>query len=204
VGRHSKGRGGRGETARSSVYGPHGHRRKRGRAPPLRARGLSHRTAAVVQTPVTTRVWRRTAWIVAGVVLVAVALWFARAYSADDLDLRHRGLHCVRRSADRRAFGTAHAQTRGRRDRLFGLLAFIAIFLVIVVPLAISQTQLLAANIPAYAGTAQGWLAEAQSSLQRHFPTLKLPAYGVNTGRIGATQTSSLSPAQSLRSAPSQ
>jgi predicted PurR-regulated permease PerM len=73
----------------------------------------------------------------------------------------------------------------------FGLLALIAIFLVIVVPLAISQTQLLAANIPAYAGTAQGWLAEAQSSLQQHFPTLKLPAYGVNTGRIGATQTSS-------------
>jgi predicted PurR-regulated permease PerM len=49
----------------------------------------------------------------------------------------------------------------------------------------------LAANIPAYAGTAQDWMTQAQNSLQRFLPTLKLPTYGVSSGHIGATQTSS-------------
>jgi predicted PurR-regulated permease PerM len=144
-----------------------------------------------VQTPVTTRVWRRAAWIVAGVVLVLAALWFAAHIP------RTISIFVI---AAFIAFGVQPIVGRLERRMpkpvavtivFFGLLALIAIFLVIVVPLAISQTQLLAANLPTYAGTAQGWLAEAQSSLQQHFPTLKLPAYDVNTSRIGATQTSS-------------
>ncbi len=61
---------------------------------------------------------------------------------------------------------------------LSGLLLLIAIFLVIVVPLTISQTQLLAANLPAYAGTASlDDAAEAQ--LARAFPARSsIPANG--------------------------
>jgi predicted PurR-regulated permease PerM len=144
-----------------------------------------------VQTAVTGRTWRRVAWILAGVVLIAAALWFASHIP------RTISVFLI---AAFIAFGVQPIVGRLERRMpkplavaivFFGLLALIAIFLVIVVPLAISQTQLLAANIPAYAGTATGWMTEAQSSLQRLLPTLKLPTYGVNTGRIGATQTTS-------------
>jgi predicted PurR-regulated permease PerM len=144
-----------------------------------------------VQTAVSSRVWRRVAWITAGVILIAAALWFAAHIP------RTISIFLI---AAFIAFGVQPIV--GRLERripkplaiaivFFGLLALIAVFLVIVVPLAISQTQLLAANVPAYAGTAQGWMTEAQNSLQRLVPTLKLPAYSFTGSRIGATQTSS-------------
>lgn len=139
----------------------------------------------------TTGAWRRAAWIAAGIVLAAAALWFAAHIP------RTISIFVI---AAFIAFGVQPIVGRLERRMpkplavaivFFGLLALIAIFLVIVVPLAISQTQLLVANIPLYAGTAQSWMTEMQDSLQRLVPTLKLPVYGVNTGRIGATQTSS-------------
>jgi len=144
-----------------------------------------------VQTAVSSRVWRRVAWITAGVILIAAALWFAAHIP------RTISIFLI---AAFIAFGVQPIVGRLERRMpkalavaivFVGLLALIAIFLVIVVPLAISQTQLLAANIPAYAGTVQDWMAQAQDSLQRFLPTLKLPTYGVGTGHIGATQTSS-------------
>ena len=69
-----------------------------------------------------------------------------------------------------------------------GLLLLVAVFLVVVVPLTIAQTQLLASNVPAYAATAQNWAMDAQSSLEQYFPTLHLPAF--NIGRIGGAQMS--------------
>ncbi len=144
-----------------------------------------------MQTAVSSRVWRRAAWIVAGVIAIAVALWFAAHIP------RTISIFLI---AAFIAFGVQPIVGRLERRMpkplavaivFVGLLALIAIFLVIVVPLAISQTQLLAANIPAYAGTAQDWMTQAQNSLQRFLPTLKLPTYGVSSGHIGATQTSS-------------
>ncbi len=144
-----------------------------------------------MQTAVSSRVWRRVAWITAGVILIAAALWFAAHIP------RTISIFLI---AAFIAFGVQPIVGRLERRMpkalavaivFVGLLALIAIFLVIVVPLAISQTQLLAANIPAYAGTVQDWMAQAQDSLQRFLPTLKLPTYGVGTGHIGATQTSS-------------
>ncbi|MGC9991420.1 MAG: AI-2E family transporter [Candidatus Cybelea sp.] len=144
-----------------------------------------------MQTAVSSRVWRRAAWITAGVVAIVVALWFAAHIP------RTISIFVI---AAFIAFGVQPIVGRLERRMpkalavtivFVGLLALIAIFLVIVVPLAISQTQLLAANIPAYAGTAQDWMTQAQNSLQRFLPTLKLPTYGVSSGHIGATQTSS-------------
>ena len=73
----------------------------------------------------------------------------------------------------------------------FGLLLLVAIFLVIVVPLTISQTQLLAANIPALCdhGARLARAASKRRSKQ-HFPTLKLPASDFNFGKIGGAQIS--------------
>ena len=89
-----------------------------------------------MQAPVTLRVWRRAAWIVAGIVLVAAALWFAAHIP------RTISIFLI---AAFIAFGVQPIV--GRLERrvpkplavaivFFGLLALIAIFLVVVVPSA--------------------------------------------------------------------
>jgi predicted PurR-regulated permease PerM len=144
-----------------------------------------------MQTALGGDVWRRIAWIAAGVVLFCLALWFAARIP------RTIAIFVI---AAFIAFGVQ--PIAGRLERrmpkplavgivFFGLLVIVVVFLVIVVPLTISQTQLLAANIPTYATTVQGWLAAAQTSLQTHFPTLKLPTYHFNAGKIGGEQLSS-------------
>jgi predicted PurR-regulated permease PerM len=141
-----------------------------------------------VQTALTNDVWRRIAWIVAGIVLVAAALWFA--------------VHIPRTIAifviaAFIAFGVQ--PIAGRLERrmpkplaisvvFLGLLVLVAIFLIIVVPMTISQTQLLASNIPAYATMAQSWVVGTQSSLEGHLPTVHLPS--LNVGKIGAAEMS--------------
>jgi predicted PurR-regulated permease PerM len=143
-----------------------------------------------VQAAVSTDLWRRIGWITGGIVLAAAALWFAAHIP------RTIAVFVI---AAFIAFGVQPivARLEHRMSKpiavaivFFGLLVLVTVFLVIVVPLAVSQTQLLAANVPGYATTAQGWLAGLESSLETHFPTLKLPAYGLNLGRIGGTQMS--------------
>ena len=73
-----------------------------------------------------------------------------------------------------------------------GLLLIIAIFLVIVVPLTINQAQLLVANLPSYAATAQSWLLGAEASLEQHFPTLKIPTSELNFGKLGTAQVAAV------------
>ncbi|MBV9334005.1 MAG: AI-2E family transporter [Candidatus Eremiobacteraeota bacterium] len=73
-----------------------------------------------------------------------------------------------------------------------GLLLVIAIFLVIVIPLTISQMQELATNLPSYATAAQGWVFGAEAALEQHFPMVKIPASELNFGKIGAAQASSV------------
>jgi predicted PurR-regulated permease PerM len=139
-----------------------------------------------VQAPLTTDLWRRAAWIVAGILLAGAALWLAARIP------RTISIFMV---AAFIAFGVQPIvrQLERRMPKplaisivFIGLLLVVAVFLVIVVPLTIVQMQLLTSNIPEYATTAQGWVADAQSSLERLVPTLKLPS--LNVGRIGATQ----------------
>ena len=66
----------------------------------------------------------------------------------------------------------------------------VALFFVIVVPLTINQTQLLAANIPTYATLTQNWLQAVENSLEQHFPTLHIPTTGFNIGKITGAQLS--------------
>jgi predicted PurR-regulated permease PerM len=134
--------------------------------------------------------WRRIGWIVGGIAVVLAALWFA-AHIPRTI--------AIFVTAAFIAFGVQPIAARLERRMpkalaisivFFGLLLVVAVFLVIVVPLTISQTQLLAANVPSYAATAQSWFVGAQGSLEQHFPTLKLPAYGFNFGKIGGAQMS--------------
>jgi predicted PurR-regulated permease PerM len=136
--------------------------------------------------------WRRIGAIAGAIALAAFAFWLARHIP------RTISIFVI---AAFIAFGVQPIAVRLERRMpkplaisivFFGLLIVVAIFLVIVVPLAISQTQLLAANIPSYATTAQSWLLSAGTSLNQHFPTLKIPTSGLNVGKIGGAQLSSM------------
>ncbi len=139
-----------------------------------------------MQTALGADLWRRVAWIGAIIVLLAVALWIAWHIP------KTISIFLI---AAFIAFGVQPIVARLERRMpkplavvivYFGLLVLVAVFLVIVVPLTISQSQLLAANIPAYATGVQNWLVGLESSLQTHFPTLKLPP--VSFTRIGGAQ----------------
>jgi predicted PurR-regulated permease PerM len=143
-----------------------------------------------VQTALAADRWRRIGLIAGGVAVAAAALWFAAHIP------RTIGIFVT---AAFIAFGVQPLAARLERRMpkplaisivFAGLLLVVAIFLVIVVPLTISQTQLLAANIPGYATTAQGWLTGLETDLDRYFPTLKIPDYGFNAGKLGGSQIS--------------
>ncbi|MBV9698768.1 MAG: AI-2E family transporter [Candidatus Eremiobacteraeota bacterium] len=139
-----------------------------------------------MQSSLTTGVWRRVAWLAAAIVIVVLALWFAaRIPKTISIFLIAAFI----------AFGVQPIVGRLERRMpkwvavaivFLGLFVLVAVFLVVVVPLTISQTQLLAANLPSYAGGVQSWLSGMESSLETHFPMLKLPP--VSFTRIGGAQ----------------
>jgi predicted PurR-regulated permease PerM len=141
-----------------------------------------------MQTALGSGAWRRAGWLVAGVVLAIAALLFAYHIP------KTISIFVI---AAFIAFGVGPIARRLERRMpkplaisivFFGLLLVVAVFLVIVIPLTIEQTQLLAANTPGYATAVQGWVSSFESSLEQHFPTLNLPANGFNIGKIGGTQ----------------
>jgi predicted PurR-regulated permease PerM len=145
-----------------------------------------------VQTALSVDVWRRVGAIALGVVLVAGAIWLAEHIP------RTISIFVI---AAFIAFGVQPVARRLEKRMpkplaisvvFLGLLIVIAAFFVVVVPLTISQTQLLIANIPSYATALQNWLLATETSLDRHFPMLKLPMAGFNLGKIGGAQLSSV------------
>jgi predicted PurR-regulated permease PerM len=143
-----------------------------------------------VQATLAGDVWRRIGAVAIAVAVAALAFWFARHIP------RTISIFVI---AAFIAFGVRPISTRLERRMpkplaisivFFAMLLLVALFFVIVVPLTINQVQLLAANLPAYATTAQGWLSSIENSLDQHFPTLKIPASELNVGKIGAAQLS--------------
>lgn len=143
-----------------------------------------------MQAPVAADLVRRIAAIAGAIVLAILAFWIARHIP------RTISIFVI---AAFIAFGVRPIAARLERRMpkplaigivFFGLLVVVAIFLVIVVPLTISQTQLLVTNIPAFATAAQSWLLTVEISLDQHFPMLKIPNSGFNFGKLGGTQIS--------------
>ncbi|HVN69801.1 MAG TPA: AI-2E family transporter [Candidatus Binatia bacterium] len=135
---------------------------------------------------------RRISATVAAIVVVALAVWFARHIP------RTIAVFVI---AAFIAFGVRPLAARLERRMpkwlaiaivFSAMLLVVALFLVIVVPLAIDQTQLLAQNIPTFAAMAQNWLIGVETSLDQHFPTLKLPTSDFNVGKISGTQLSTV------------
>jgi predicted PurR-regulated permease PerM len=143
-----------------------------------------------VQTAVSIDFWRRIGWITTAIVVLLAAWWLI--------------LHIPRTItvfvvAAFIAFGVGPIAQRLEKRMpkplaitlvFVGLLLLVAIGLVIVVPLTVEQMQLLANNLPGYAGATQAWLVGAETSFQEHFPHLNLPANGFNVEKIGGAQLS--------------
>lgn len=136
----------------------------------------------------TAQLWRRIAWIAAAIVLLVAALWFAARIP------RTISIFLI---AAFIAFGVqpivAMLERRMAKPLaviivFFGLFVIVAVFLVVVVPLTISQTQLLVTNIPGYVSGAQNWLFGLETSVQTHMPTLNLPTNALNMGKISGAQ----------------
>ena len=128
--------------------------------------------------------WRRIGIGAAVVVVLLLALWLARHIP------KTIAIFVI---AAFIAFGVQPIAARLERRMpkplaisivFLGLMIVVALFLVIVIPLTISQTQLLASNLPSYATTAQAWVLSAEASLERHFPTITIPAAELNSANL--------------------
>ncbi len=111
-----------------------------------------------MQTALSGDLWRRIGAITGAVAIALLAFWLARHIP------RTISIFVI---AAFIAFGVQPIAVRLERRMpkplaisivFFALLLLIAVFLVIVVPLTVSQMQLLATNVPSYATTAQSWL----------------------------------------------
>jgi predicted PurR-regulated permease PerM len=136
--------------------------------------------------------WRRVGWIAAGICVALAALWLAAHIP------RTIAIFTI---AAFIAFGVGPVANRLEHRMpkplaitvvFVALLLIIAIGLVIVVPLTVSQMQLLAVNLPGYATTAQTWMAGMEASLNQHFPQLHLPSQGLNVTAIGGAKMSGI------------
>jgi predicted PurR-regulated permease PerM len=145
-----------------------------------------------VQSALSADRWRRIAWIIGAIVLIGLALWFAEHIP------RTMSIFII---AAFIAFGVQPIVLRLERHMpkplaitivFVALLLLIAVGLIVVVPLTVSQVQLLASNVPNYAVSVQNWLTSFEQSLQQHFPQLNLPVNSINVGKIGGTQMTGL------------
>lgn len=145
-----------------------------------------------MQGAVSADVWRRVGWAAATIGVVVLALWFAQHIP------RTLTIFAV---AAFIAFGVGPIARRLEK-RMPKPLAILVVFVVLMllvavgmiffVPLAISQLQLLASNAPSYAASAQGWLTNAENSLNQHFPQLRLPQEGINLSSLSGAKTASI------------
>jgi predicted PurR-regulated permease PerM len=136
--------------------------------------------------------WRRIGWIAAVISVALVILWF--------------GLHIPRTLtiftvAAFIAFGVGPVARRleHRMPKPLAItVVFAALILIVVigmlifVPLTINQLQLLASNLPSYATNAQSWVTGAESSLNQHFPQLRLPQGGFNLSALSGSKTTAV------------
>ena len=134
--------------------------------------------------------WRRIGWIAAIVLVVLAALWVA-AHIPRTITIFTIAAFI--------AFGVGPVANRleKRMPKALAIATVFAVLLIViglgmfvVVPLTISQVQLLATNLPSYASAAQGWLTGAESSLSRHFPQLQLPDQGFSITSFSGTKLS--------------
>lgn len=146
-----------------------------------------------MQTPVAPRTFRRVLLAVSAVVVIVLAYLFAERIP------RTLSIFTI---AAFIAFGVAPITRHLERRRMpkplaialvfVCLLIFIAVSLVIIVPLTAGQLQTLLSNVPAYVTTVQSWLSSFALWLQHHVPGFHAPSSAFNIGTIGTSRLQDL------------
>jgi predicted PurR-regulated permease PerM len=140
----------------------------------------------------TPQLWRRIGWTVAIICVALAALWVAEHIP------RTIAIFTI---AAFIAFGVGPVANRLEKHMpkalaiatvFAALLIVIGLGMFIVVPLTISQVQLLATNLPGYATATQAWLTGTEASLQHHFPQLQLPMQNFNVTSFSGAKLSAV------------
>lgn len=140
----------------------------------------------------TVEAWRRIGWIAATICAIVLLLLFAEHIP------RTLTIFTI---AAFIAFGVgpiAHRLEQRMPKPLAITVVFVALILIVAVgmiffvPLALSQLQLLASNLPSYASSAQTWLMNAENSVNQHFPQLHLPQGGINITALSGTKPAAM------------
>lgn len=146
-----------------------------------------------MQNSITPNLWRRIVW---GVVIVAlvIAAWWVAIHIPRTISIFLIAAFI--------AFGVqpiaGRLEERGVPKPLaisivFVLLLLIIIVgLVIIVPLTVEQVQVLAANIPAYVSTLQGWSTGFEQWVQTRIPGAHIPQNTFNLGQLGTSRVTEL------------
>jgi predicted PurR-regulated permease PerM len=141
---------------------------------------------------VSSDLWRRIGWIAAGVCVVLAGLWFA---------LHIPKTIAIFTIAAFIAFGVGPISNRLERRMpkvlailvvFAALILLIAIGFVVVVPLTVSQVQLLVTNLPGYWTSGQTWVTDVENSLNHHFPSMHLHSEGLSVRAITGPKMTSL------------
>ena len=135
---------------------------------------------------------RRRAWLAAGgLVLFAVALWFATRIPKT---IAVFVIAAFVASAVAPIVSRLEAQ---RVPRVWAIVIVYAILvlativvLLIIVPMTVNQSQVLINNIPLYLHTMQLWILGAEAALRAHFPQANLPPQLLNFQTMGAQRVS--------------
>ncbi|HEV2262665.1 MAG TPA: AI-2E family transporter [Candidatus Rubrimentiphilum sp.] len=137
--------------------------------------------------------WRRVAFILAGIVVFAFALWFAARIPKTITIF-------VIAAFVASAVHPIVAQLEGRKvsrplaiTLVFTLLIVLAVVCVIVVmPMIFAQSQALMANVPGYLHTVQAWMLSLQAAIQRRFPGAQLPPQFFNLQQLSVEHVTAI------------
>lgn len=148
-----------------------------------------------MQAAVKTMNWRRVAIVCAVLIVCGLAFWLLTripktatifiiaAFLASAVHPIVRGLE----SRIPRAWAIALVFTV--------LIVLAAVCVIVVLPLTIAQSQLLAQNLPQYLQTGQDWSAALHHTLAAHLPGVALPAHFFNLQQFSADRVTAIAAA---------
>jgi hypothetical protein len=145
-----------------------------------------------MQAAVKTTNWRRIAIVCAVLVVCGLAFWLlTRIPKTATIFIiaafLASAVHPIVRSLESRiprAWAIA---------LVFGVLILLAaVCVVVVLPLTIAQSQLLAQNLPQYLQTGQAWSATLHRTLASHLPGVALPAHFFNLQQFSADRVTAI------------
>jgi predicted PurR-regulated permease PerM len=137
---------------------------------------------------------RRRVWLTVAILVIAVlALWFATRIP------RTIAVFVIAAFIASGVYPIVEWFERHRVPRIWaiaivyaGLIIATIVVLLIVIPMTVTQIQVLAQNVPSYLGVWQASLLNFQQALQAHFPQANIPPQLLNVQQLGSQRITEL------------